>query len=154
MRDEYAVTREFCGQSYRCKPFGAMQAWHLSQKIITTLGSELVPILFGAVDGSGELDLAELGKRLEVAGSLGLLERLRIAGESFADEILLGVLESVTPVNAKGELGAKDCAADFDRHFSDRGGLKRAMLVWAWAGEVNFRHFLDVGPSETGTSQD
>lgn len=146
------VNRKFGGFNYRCETLQGLAALSLSTRLALTFGSEAVSVLFGALDSSQELDATELLKRLQVAGAVGLFDRLQAVGESFAREVMLDILSSVVVVNEKGERSEKTLGDPqmFDRHFSDHGGLKRSLLVFAWAGEVNYRHFLGASQSETG----
>lgn len=146
------TTREIEGHKYTCTTLPALKGFALGNKLALTFGGEIAMVLFGALDSSGELDLPELIKRMKGATAMGLLDRLLALDEDLAQKVMLELLQSVHTVNDKGERGESALGNEkaFNAHFSDRGGLKRALYVTAWAGEVNFRHFFDASPSQNG----
>lgn len=133
-------TREFDGKTFTARPLDALKGMALCTKLLTTLGSDMMALLFAS-------DEQDLTKRLAAADMTGLFYRLQAVGEDFVQDVMMKLMAESYVLDTERNppvRSAKNCADDFNAVFSDFGGLKRAVLLVAWLGEMNYKHFLGV----------
>lgn len=131
-------TREIEGVTYTAQALPARKGMKLVTKLATTLGSEVLSAIFA----SDEKDIA---KRMAAANFNHMFYSIQAAGDDFVEQVMDTLFEFVWVMDTEkkpAERSQKNCAAGFDDYFSDVGGLKRALAVFVWVGEINFKHFL------------
>lgn len=146
--------KEINGQTYSCQQLPATGAMVLLNGLAANLGPAAVPLLLKLVNHV--TDKSEDGNEaetvLDALDVAGLLHQLRTCGDDYVLKTMTTLFAHVYQLDTTRDppKRGKPLAQIFDETFSRRGGVKDALLVFAWALEINFQEYFGEGPSSNG----
>lgn len=146
-------SKEINGQTYSCQQLPATGAMVLLNGLASNLGPAAVPLLLKLVNhvtDKSEGDEAETV--LDVLDVAGLLNQLRSCGDDYVLKLMQTLFAHAYQLDTTQDppKRSKPLAEIFDQAFSRRGGVKDALLVFAWTLEINFQEYFGEGPSNNG----
>lgn len=146
--------KEIGGVTFVCQQLPAMDAVVFLNRLGTSLGSQVVPLLtkIAATELGGKSDESGIDV-LALLDISGILDQLRSQGDRYVLDVMLQLFEHcwvMDTTKSPPARSAKSVKDDFDALFSRRGGIKTAFLLLAWVVEINFQEYFGASPSSDG----